>query len=87
MCLLDTHKINKNLAIKNSTIILMFITVIIKLNFCNFRRANFDGSESEVIVSSNLETTDGLAVDWIGRNLYWTDTGGFGVNKVNINSL
>lgn len=87
MCLLDTHKINKNLAIKNSTIILMFITVIIKLNFCNCRRANFDGSESEVIVSSNLETTDGLSVDWIGRNLYWTDTGGFGVNKVNITSL
>lgn len=39
------------------------------------KRANFDGSESKVIVSSNLETTDGLAVDWIGRNLYWTDTG------------
>ncbi|XP_062576146.1 low-density lipoprotein receptor-related protein 4-like isoform X3 [Saccostrea cucullata] len=39
------------------------------------KRANFDGSQSEVIVSSNLETTDGLAVDWIGRNLYWTDTG------------
>ncbi|XP_022326935.2 low-density lipoprotein receptor-related protein 4-like isoform X2 [Crassostrea virginica] len=39
------------------------------------KRANFDGSRSEVIVSSNLETTDGLAVDWIGRNLYWTDTG------------
>ena len=43
--------------------------------FNDFRRANFDGSRSEVIVSSNLETTDGLAVDWIGRNLYWTDTG------------
>lgn len=38
-------------------------------------------------MSSNLETTDGLAVDWIGRNLYWTDTGGFRVNKVNIASL
>lgn len=61
----------------------MFMTDIINFYFCNCRRANFDGSESKVIVSSNLETTDGLAVDWIGRNLYWTDTGGSRVNRVN----
>ena len=29
----------------------------------------------ETLVSSNLATADGLAVDWIARNLYWTDTG------------
>ena len=50
----------------------MFVRYLL---FNDLRRANFDGSRSEVIVSSNLETTDGLAVDWIGRNLYWTDTG------------
>jgi len=34
-----------------------------------------DGSEIETVVDKNLQTTDGLAVDWIGKNLYWTDTG------------
>ena len=29
----------------------------------------------ETVVSDNLQTTDGLAVDWLGRNLYWTDAG------------
>ncbi|KAJ8299613.1 hypothetical protein KUTeg_023673 [Tegillarca granosa] len=38
------------------------------------RRADLNGKNVETVVSQNLETTDGLAVDWIGRNLYWTDT-------------
>ena len=29
------------------------------------------------MISENLETTDGLAVDWIANNLFWTDTGIF----------
>ena len=40
-----------------------------------FRRANLNGTDVETVVSENLQTTDGLAVDWMGRNLYWTDTG------------
>ena len=40
-----------------------------------FRRANLNGTGVETVVSDNLKTTDGLAVDWLGRNLYWTDTG------------
>ena len=44
--------------------------------FCMFyRRANLNGTGVETVVSDNLKTTDGLAVDWLGRNLYWTDTG------------
>lgn len=39
------------------------------------RRSNLDGTGPETIISKNLDTTDGLAVDWIGRNLFWTDTG------------
>lgn len=34
-----------------------------------------DGTGIETVVDTNLQTTDGLAVDWIGKNLYWTDTG------------
>ena len=27
------------------------------------------------MVSHNVEQSDGIAIDWIARNLYWTDTG------------
>ncbi|XP_055899580.1 low-density lipoprotein receptor-related protein 4-like isoform X3 [Biomphalaria glabrata] len=40
------------------------------------RRASLNGSQwLENIVLKELATTDGLAVDWIARNLYWTDSG------------
>ena len=29
----------------------------------------------EVLVSSEVKHPDGVAVDWVARNLYWTDTG------------
>uniref|UniRef100_A0A3Q2WR41 Low density lipoprotein receptor-related protein 4 n=1 Tax=Haplochromis burtoni TaxID=8153 RepID=A0A3Q2WR41_HAPBU len=38
-------------------------------------RANLDGSGMETVISQGLKTTDGLAVDWVARNMYWTDTG------------
>ena len=34
-----------------------------------------NGSGMETIVDKELSTTDGVAVDWIAKNLYWTDTG------------
>ncbi|CAB1318240.1 unnamed protein product, partial [Coregonus sp. 'balchen'] len=38
-------------------------------------RANLDGTGMETVISQGLKTTDGLAVDWVTRNMYWTDTG------------
>lgn len=38
-------------------------------------RAYMNGSEIEKVVDLGLETPDGLAVDWIAHNLYWSDTG------------
>ena len=29
----------------------------------------------EILVSSEVKHPDGVAVDWVARNLYWTDTG------------
>lgn len=38
-------------------------------------RAFMNGSEMERVVDLGLEMPEGLAVDWISRNLYWSDTG------------
>ena len=34
----------------------------------------FQLPESEFVVTHNVEESDGIAIDWIARNLYWTDT-------------
>ena len=34
-----------------------------------------NGSGLQEVVTSQVDHPDGLAVDWLGRNLYWTDTG------------
>lgn len=38
----------------------------------NISRVSLDDRKVEVLVKS-VKNVDGLAVDWIGRNLYWTD--------------
>ena len=39
------------------------------------------GSPIEWIITDNLQNPDGLAVDWIGGNLYWTDSKLKSINK------
>ena len=29
----------------------------------------------EAVVDSEIDRPDGVAVDWVARNIYWTDTG------------
>lgn len=42
----------------------------------NIRRTKMhDSSVVEDLVKINLHTPDGIAVDWINKKLYWTDTG------------
>lgn len=38
-------------------------------------RANLDGSQRERLITEGVDTPEGLAVDWIGRRIYWTDSG------------
>ena len=37
-------------------------------------RAFINGSQSEVIVDVGVMHPDGLAVDWVADNIYWTDS-------------
>ncbi|XP_062895316.1 low-density lipoprotein receptor-related protein 1-like [Mobula hypostoma] len=39
------------------------------------RRMHLNGSNVEVLHRTGLSNPDGLAVDWVGENLYWCDKG------------
>ena len=39
------------------------------------RRSHIDGSNAVMLVTTEINHPDGIAVDWVARNLYWTDTG------------
>ncbi|GIY95887.1 low-density lipoprotein receptor-related protein 1 [Caerostris extrusa] len=38
-------------------------------------RQKIDGNQREMYLEKGLYNCEGLAVDWMGRNLYWTDEG------------
>ena len=46
--------------------------------------ANNSGDTCDAIVNRHITTPDGLAVDWIHHNIYWTDTG---YDEISIMSL
>ncbi|XP_064634178.1 low-density lipoprotein receptor-related protein 4-like isoform X2 [Lineus longissimus] len=48
-------------------------------------RARWDGTGQEVIIGTNLQSPDGLAVDWVGEKLYWTDAGTDRIEVSNLN--
>ena len=41
-------------------------------------------SDVQAVVRSELKNPDGIAVDWVARNLYWTDTG---TNRIEVSRL
>ncbi|XP_071941667.1 prolow-density lipoprotein receptor-related protein 1-like [Antedon mediterranea] len=38
-------------------------------------RSKLDGSAKTTIVANDIEEGEGIAIDWIGRKIYWTDRG------------
>ncbi|KAF7248253.1 Low-density lipoprotein receptor-related protein 6 [Varanus komodoensis] len=45
------------------------------LDFDTISRAFMNGSALEHVVEFGLDYPEGMAVDWLGKNLYWADTG------------
>ena len=41
----------------------------------NISRIDFSGKNLEVLVKDKIKNVDGIAIDWLGRNMYWTDAG------------
>uniref|UniRef100_A0A8C5UEH1 EGF-like domain-containing protein n=2 Tax=Passeriformes TaxID=9126 RepID=A0A8C5UEH1_9PASS len=38
-------------------------------------RQKIDGTERETVLKDGIHNVEGIAVDWMGNNLYWTDDG------------
>lgn len=47
-------------------------------------RAFLNGSSVEHVVQFGLDYPEGMAVDWLGKNLYWADTG---TNRIEVARL
>ncbi|XP_071101709.1 prolow-density lipoprotein receptor-related protein 1-like isoform X1 [Haliotis cracherodii] len=51
------------------------------------RRRNVDSEEeSELFLDSGVTRCEGLAIDWVGSNLYWTDDGHQSINVVRLDN-
>ena len=50
------------------------------------QRARLNGTGQEVVVSSELDLPDGVAIDSRAQNLYWTDTGTDRIQVLRINT-
>ena len=44
-----------------------------------------NGSDVEVIIKEDLDTPEGIAVDWINKKLYWTDAGTLKIEVADFN--
>lgn len=40
------------------------------------QRSRLNGTDLQDVISTEIISPDGIALDWISRNLYWIDTGG-----------
>ncbi|CAN9499060.1 unnamed protein product [Ophioblennius macclurei] len=50
----------------------------------NISRAYMNGSSVEHVIEFGLDYPEGIAVDWMGRNIYWADTG---TNRIEVARL
>ncbi len=43
--------------------------------FSGIKRSLLNGTKYDAVISDVIDHPDGIAVDWVARNLFWTDTG------------
>jgi len=53
-----------------SVMAMMMMTLLKTVVTCRCRRLG-----EEVVVDTEIDRPDGVAIDWVARNIYWTDTG------------
>uniref|UniRef100_T1K526 EGF-like domain-containing protein n=2 Tax=Tetranychus urticae TaxID=32264 RepID=T1K526_TETUR len=46
------------------------------------RRAHLNATQFDNVINSDLNHPDGIAVDWISRNLYWTEAAAIRVSRI-----
>jgi hypothetical protein len=46
-----------------------------------------DGSVREKVLEQGINNCEGLAVDWMGRNLYWTDEGLMSISVARLDNV
>lgn len=44
-----------------------------------------NGSDVEVIIKEDLSMPEGIAVDWINKKMYWTDSGTLRIEVADLN--
>ena len=47
-------------------------------------RAFLNGTDIEIIARNKVKEPEGMEIDWISRNLYWTDRG---LNTIEVSRL
>lgn len=53
----------------------------------SIRRSNYDGTQTEIFLDRDLQFPEGLSVDWLSRNLYFTDSGKRTIELINIDTM
>lgn len=77
-------KCNKENNQPNDRLVKFLICLCIFVSLQTISRAFMNGSALEHVVEFGLDYPEGMAVDWLGKNLYWADTG---TNRIEVSKL
>lgn len=44
------------------------------VNGKSIKSCKYDGADRENLLAKNIEAPEGVAIDWVSRNIYWTDS-------------